>query len=79
MKFRMMMKTPDCLDMAIEDAVGSMLYDFEGDKDAEEDKRIELTQETKEFAEKWVKWSEYITIEFDTEAKTAVVVPVEEW
>lgn len=77
MNFRMMMKTPDCLDDAIEDAVGSMLFDFEGDEEAQEDKRIELTEEAKDFAEKWVKWGEYVTIEFDTEAGTAVVLPAE--
>ena len=28
------------------------------------------------FAEKFIQYNEYVTIEFDTEAKTAVVVPV---
>lgn len=37
----------------------------------------EFAQENaRDFMQKYMKYGEYITIEFDTEAKTAVAVPV---
>jgi hypothetical protein len=36
----------------------------------------EMKEPMQEFASRWVKYGEYITIEFDTEAGTATVVPV---
>jgi hypothetical protein len=52
------MKTPDALQYAIEDATD--------DPDA----RIEM----EDFASKYVSSGEYLTVEFDTEEKTCVVV-----
>jgi uncharacterized protein YerC len=36
----------------------------------------EAIDEALEFVKKYVKYEEYVTIEFDTEAKTATVLPV---
>ena len=76
MKFRVTMKTPDALNIAIDEAVDSIVEDLPEDlpEDEQEDKRIDLTDEAKEFASKYFKYGEYIAIEFDTEAKTATVV-----
>ncbi len=61
MKFQVMFKSPDALQDAIMDIVG-----------VDDD----LAEELETFAEKWVKYNEYITVEFDTKADTAVVVKV---
>lgn len=36
---------------------------------------LETAEKVVEFVSKWVKYGEYITVEFDTDAGTAVVVP----
>lgn len=38
-------------------------------------KRIHWVDLVFGFANKFVKWSEYITVEFDTDAKSVIVVP----
>jgi hypothetical protein len=52
------MKTPDALQYAIEDATD--------DPDA----RIKM----EDLASEWMEYGEYITVEFDTDKKTCVVV-----
>jgi hypothetical protein len=52
------MKTPDALQHAIEDATD--------DSDA----RIKM----EDLASEWMEYGEYITVEFDTDKKTCVVV-----
>jgi len=74
MKFRITMKSPDAADCAIEDAVGSALFDFEGTPEEEEEKRAELTEEIGDFLGTWLKYGELLTVEFDTEANTATVM-----
>ena len=68
MKFRVTMKTPDALDMAIRDAVDAEeIYDGEGSK-----------QDAKEYiadlCRRWFKYSETLTVEIDTEAQTCILV-----
>jgi len=58
MIFRLTMKTPDALQCAIEDATD--------DSDA----RIKM----EDLASEWMEYGEYITVEFDTDKKTCVVV-----
>lgn len=58
MLFRLTMKTPDALQHAIEDATD--------DPDA----RIKM----EDLASEWIEYGEYITVEFDTDKKTCVVV-----
>jgi hypothetical protein len=58
MKFRAMFKTPDSIFYAIKDAT------------EDDEKRAELD----EFTEKWIKYGECVTIEFDTDAKTCTVM-----
>lgn len=74
MKFRVTMKDPDGPCDSIEDAAKRSLAAIEGLSD---DERAEL-QETREaslrqFTSRWMTFGEYVTIEFDTDAQTAVV------
>jgi hypothetical protein len=59
MKFRVTFKTPDALVNAVE---------------AEVERHSNLYAEAMDCAAKWMKYEEYITIEFDTETGTATVV-----
>jgi hypothetical protein len=75
MKFRVTMKDPDGPCDSIQDAAERSLAAIEG---LDDDERAEL-QESREvslrqFASRWMTFGEYITIEFDTETQTAVVV-----
>ena len=78
MKFRLTFKTPDVLDSVLED----MDYDPEtqcdcGGNCVDCDRLMDLArqdqEEVKEFAKQFLIYGEYITIDFDTEAKTATV------
>ena len=81
MKFQVMFKTPDVLDEAIrEEAAREVDRQFtkaEKELSPEELGHIQrdVYDNLTKFAEKWVKWNEYVTIEFDTEKGTATVVP----
>lgn len=66
MKIKVTMKTPDALDYAIKDAV---------DGNPIPDERDELEYEAHEKMAYWFRSSEYLTVEFDTEAMTATVLP----
>ena len=66
MKFQVTFKTPDALDFAI-DAVTSVVNTLEL-----EEEKANLS----EFAGKWVEWGESVTLEFDTDAGTCIVLPV---
>lgn len=60
MKFTVTFKTPDALDEAIIDA----------SQDMADRNKMRAT------AKPFVEYGEYISVEFDTETKTAIVVPV---
>lgn len=83
MKFTVTFKTPDVLDQVesenMQPCAEHLAKDEWGDEDCnscveaeerEQDKRDLM----KACAEKFVKWGEYVTIEFDTDANTATVV-----
>ena len=77
MKFSVTFKDPDgpheCFQEAAEAAIDATNLD-EDEHEAAVEIRLE---KLKEFAGKWLDCGEYVTIEFDTEAGTAVVVPQE--
>ena len=77
MKFRVTMKDPDTLHDAISEAVAVELAQMSPQIDEEEQELLAESRREKvgKICEKWFKWSEYITVEIDTEAKTCVVVP----
>lgn len=86
MKFRVTFKTPDALDYAIKDMNGSescgapecgdngnpsMCVDCEYSSDLVRDAEYEA----RALADKFIRYGECVTVEFDTDAKTCVVVP----
>lgn len=65
MIFQVSMKCPDALDDAIDDATSNI---------EDEDQRDLEVSKAKRLAEQWFSYSEYVTVEFDTDKKTCVVV-----
>jgi len=77
MKFTVTMKDPDTLYDAIEDAVIEEVNKMDNlDEDEREDLIISRREKVAEICEEWFSYSEYLTVEIDTEAKTAVVSKV---
>lgn len=73
MKFRVTMKDPDTLDDAITEASKRDLP--AGLSDHEKELVAEARQdETRELCQSWFEFSEYLTVEVDTVAKTCVVI-----
>jgi len=77
MKFKVTMKDPDTLGDAIDQAVRAELKKIEGldeeDRDALFDHRRDAMSD---ITSKWFEYGEYLTVEIDTDAKTAIVIPV---
>ena len=77
MKIKITFKDPDGAYDAISDLVKDQLRNIEGITDDERETMQESRREgMNELLSKWIEYSEYITIEFDTEAGTAVVCPI---
>ncbi len=73
MKVMITFKDPDGVYECVRDAVQESLPD--GLDDGEQEELLESrTEATFEKLKQWLKWKEYVTVEFDTEAGTAVVV-----
>lgn len=75
MKFKVTFKTPDAVyesvkDIAEQEACGIV------DADENCDRQSEIRTELEDFASKWVKYGEVITVEFDTEKGTANIVTI---
>lgn len=66
MKIKVTMKTPDALDYALKDAFS----DYPIPEDGED-----MEYEAREKLAKWFRYGECLTVEFDTEAMTATVLP----
>ncbi len=75
MKFRVTMKDPDTLLDAIQDAAKELADQVTG---IDEDERVSLVESKKEklseLCRKWFEYSEYLTVEIDTEAESISVV-----
>lgn len=67
MKFTITFKTPDALDSVLNE------QDY---CDAEEQE--EKSEKILSIASKFIKYGEYVNIEFDTDAGTATVVPIKQ-
>lgn len=75
MKIRVTMKDPDTLHNAVQEAVMAQLEGLDGvDDDESEQLRESREEEMRAKCRRWFKWSEYLTVEIDTEAMTCVVV-----
>lgn len=74
MKFRVTMKDQDTLGDAITDALKEEAANIAELDDEEREALVEHRQETVgEICRQWFKYGEYLTVEIDTEAKTATV------
>lgn len=71
MKVNITYKFPDAIDYAVQDAV----RDFEGDKFELDEKKEEIRERLLEILGD----SEYVNIEVDLEAGTAIVKPPRKW
>ncbi len=85
MKFQVTLKTPDAQDYAIESALEIVKNELQSqeenadsglDPDDVEDYLSEKKDELKEFTDKWFRYGECVTIEFDTDTQTAKVISV---
>lgn len=76
MKFRVTFKDPDGVWDSIDNAAKMSAASVKGIDDDEREDLVESRREHLDAAvEKWIKWSEYLTVEFDTDAGTATVIP----
>jgi len=74
MKIKVTMKDPDTMFVAVQDAVDQELSEMNLPKD-EVDALSELRAEKeREKLSKWFRYSEYLTVEFDTDEMTATVL-----
>lgn len=73
MKFTIQMKDPDGPIDCINSAVDESLIDI-ADKDEKEAIRDVRFQKLKEATDKWFRYGEYLTVEFDTDKDTATVL-----
>ena len=75
MKFEVMMKDPDTLHDAIREAVTEEVSAITSLSDGERDGVIDTRCEAvSKLCKRWFEYSEYLTVEIDTEAKKCVVV-----
>ncbi len=75
MKFRITLKDPDGFSNAIQEAVEASVSEIPGLAQDEREAVVEKRHEAVHDALKqWVEYSEYVTIEFDTDANTATVI-----
>lgn len=75
MRFQVYIKDPDVFDEEIKEAVDKELSASNLPKDEQEAIKPIRLHKLYNFIDKWVEYGEYITVEFDTEANTAIVVP----
>ena len=74
MKFTVSMKDPDTLGDAIDEAVQQDVASVEGLSDDEREAvEEERGMKVRELCSKWFKYSEYLTVEIDTDAGTCIV------
>lgn len=76
MKFRVTMKDPDGVFDCVTEAVKESLKSVEGISDDEREAlEEERTESVQGVMKRWFEYSEYLTVEVDTDAGTCVVVP----
>lgn len=76
MKVRLIMKDPDALYEAVQEAVAADVKKLEGLTDQERDDLAETRREKVRgrIVENWMEWGEYLEVEFDLDALTATVL-----
>ena len=78
MKVKVFIKDTDVLQDAVEESVDDELKNSGLAEDEQEAVRELRVEKALDVAGEWWEYGEYITVEFDTEARTARVVPVDE-
>ena len=78
MKVKVFIKDTDVLQDAVEESVDDELKNSGLAEDEQEAVRELRIEKALDVANTWWEYGEYITVEFDTEAITARVVPVDE-
>jgi hypothetical protein len=74
MKFAITFKDPDGVYESLRDAAAESVSSIEGVDDEERTALEEARQKKfQNFIEQWIRYFEHVTIEFDTEANTALV------
>jgi len=81
MKICITFKTPDAIEYALEEALPNEKPNYETDSweplsEDEQDVREGKLEEVKKFLQCYIKHGEVVTLEFDTDAKTATVFNV---
>ena len=78
MKFRITMKDPDSQYDAVQEAAEEVVRSDPGFASLLKEEREMVIEARKttlaKFADQWMEYGEYVTLEFDTEANTCVVV-----
>lgn len=75
MKIRVTLKDPDGFYQCVNDAVKEELKKLDGIDDRERDVLADARVQTVwKKLERWIEYQEYVDIEFDTDAGTAIVV-----
>jgi len=75
MKFSVTFKDPDVVHDAIRDAVKEEVAALDGLDEFERKNLVETrVEKVSDILDKWITYGEYVTIEFDTDAKIATVV-----
>jgi len=77
MKIKLQFKDPDGVYGSVEDAVKKSLADLGLDEDEMEPLIERRREKVNEKIRRWVKYGEYLTVEIDLEAGTAVVCEAE--
>ena len=77
MKIKITVKDPDGVYDSINATVKNSVALIAGlDDDEREEMEESRAESVGEKLSKWIEYGEYITVEFDTETETAIVVPV---
>ena len=77
MKIKITVKDPDGVYDSINATVKNSVASIAGlDDDEREEMEESRAESVGEKLSKWIEYGEYITVEFDTETGTAIVVPV---
>ena len=79
MKVRVTLKDPDTMQDAVYEAAKLEVKTLEGLSKSEREAIAETraAEATEIIASKWMEYGEYLVVDFDTEARTAVVVAIE--
>lgn len=78
MKLFISMKTPDCVDYAVKEAIKQERDEFESEADKESfDEETDGGAGAREVCKKWFRYGECVTLEVDTDAKTCTVLEAE--